>query len=152
MYVLCFVLIVCWNQHMAGIEMYIFRVNAVIITCWNIWFKGNPYLITKLYSLKYKMSLVWCLWVVCEFHAILCTCYMLSSDINECATAPCLNGGTCVNAINAYACLCPTTHAGRNCQTGEWRLIVITIASLHSLWKQRYLHLWMWHHVVTSVY
>ncbi len=27
---------VCWNQHMASIEMFIFSVDVVLITCWNI--------------------------------------------------------------------------------------------------------------------
>ncbi len=29
--------------------------------CVNSIFRGNPYLITKLYSLKYKVLLVWCM-------------------------------------------------------------------------------------------
>ncbi len=36
MNVLYFVLMVCWNQHMASMEMYIFSVDMVLITCWNI--------------------------------------------------------------------------------------------------------------------
>ncbi len=36
MNVLCFVLMVCWNQHMESIEMYIFSADVVLITCWNI--------------------------------------------------------------------------------------------------------------------
>ncbi len=74
MNVLCFVLMVYWNQHIASIEMHIFSVDVVLITCWNIrmallfWvvhasaepvnssFRGNPYLITRLYSLKYKVT------------------------------------------------------------------------------------------------
>ncbi len=84
---LCFVLMVCWNQHMASVEMYIFSVSPALITCWNIcisWLfwvgmhqwslsipdSGASYLITKLYSLKYKVSHVWCMWVTHEFHAI----------------------------------------------------------------------------------
>ncbi len=76
MNVLWFVLMVCWNQHMASIEMYIFSVDVVLITCWNIrmaqlfWVGmhqrslsipasgANPYLITRLYSLKYKVTCV----------------------------------------------------------------------------------------------
>ncbi len=75
MNVLRFVLMVCWNQHMASIEMYIFSVDVVLITCWNICmtvilgghapaepvnssFRGNPYLITRLYSFKYKVTCV----------------------------------------------------------------------------------------------
>ncbi len=33
-------------------------------------FRGNPCFITKLYSLKYKVSLVWCMWVAHECYAI----------------------------------------------------------------------------------
>ncbi len=33
-------------------------------------FRGNPYLITKLYSLEYKVSRVWCMWVARKFHSI----------------------------------------------------------------------------------
>ncbi len=36
MNVLCFVIMVCWNQHMACIEMYLFSLNPVLITCLNI--------------------------------------------------------------------------------------------------------------------
>ncbi len=31
---LCFVLMICWNQHMVSVEMYIFSVNPVLMTCW----------------------------------------------------------------------------------------------------------------------
>ncbi len=75
MNVLRFELIVCWNQHMASIEMYICSVDVVLITCWNIHMtvilgghasaepvnssiRGNPYLITRLYSFKYKVTCV----------------------------------------------------------------------------------------------
>ncbi len=33
MNVLCFVLMVSGNQHMASVEMYIFSVNPVLMTC-----------------------------------------------------------------------------------------------------------------------
>ncbi len=73
MNVLCFVLIVCWNQHMASIEMYIFSVDVVLITCWNICMallfcvgmhqrslsipaSGNPYLITRLSVIFFKIQ------------------------------------------------------------------------------------------------
>ncbi len=81
MNVLCFVnllLMVCWNQHMASVEMYIFNVNPVLMTCWNIcvaWlfaskkpvnssFRGNPCLITKLYFWNTKCYLCG----ACESH------------------------------------------------------------------------------------
>ncbi len=53
MNVLCFVLMVGWNQHMASIKMYIYTAEPI-----NSSFRGNPYLITRLYSLKYKVTCV----------------------------------------------------------------------------------------------
>ncbi|XP_022101039.1 uncharacterized protein LOC110984815 isoform X2 [Acanthaster planci] len=38
-------------------------------------------------------------------------------DINECASAPCLNGGTCLNKVNAYECVCTSSWTGVNCET-----------------------------------
>jgi len=35
---------------------------------------------------------------------------------NTCASNPCLNGGTCMNGINLYTCMCPVGFAGINCQ------------------------------------
>ncbi|XP_038045729.1 uncharacterized protein LOC119720211 isoform X2 [Patiria miniata] len=36
-------------------------------------------------------------------------------DINECATVPCLNGGGCLNLMNAYQCMCTSAWTGANC-------------------------------------
>ncbi len=39
MNMLCFVsflLMVCWNLHMPGVEIYIFSVNLVLMVCWNL--------------------------------------------------------------------------------------------------------------------
>ena len=40
------------------------------------------------------------------------------SDINECRSAPCQNGGTCRDLVNAYRCDCRPGYTGGNCQTG----------------------------------
>lgn len=37
------------------------------------------------------------------------------NNANECNSSPCLNGGTCVNNINSYSCLCARNFAGINC-------------------------------------
>ena len=39
------------------------------------------------------------------------------SDINDCASQPCLNGGTCFNLYRRYACRCPFGYTGTECQT-----------------------------------
>ncbi|XP_004539430.1 fibulin-7 [Maylandia zebra] len=38
-------------------------------------------------------------------------------DINECASSPCLNGGTCVNEVNQFSCVCAKGWAGVTCQS-----------------------------------
>ncbi len=43
-------------------------------------FSGNPCLITKLYSLKYKVSLVWCMWVAHEYKVSLVWCMWVARE------------------------------------------------------------------------
>ncbi|XP_072321814.1 fibulin-7 [Eucyclogobius newberryi] len=38
-------------------------------------------------------------------------------DINECASSPCLNGGTCVDEVNQFSCVCAKGWAGDTCQS-----------------------------------
>lgn len=37
-------------------------------------------------------------------------------DIDDCAPAPCLNGGTCVDLVATYHCNCPTGFLGLTCE------------------------------------
>ncbi|KAM6980927.1 fibulin-7 [Aplochiton taeniatus] len=38
-------------------------------------------------------------------------------DINECASSPCMNGGTCVDEVNQFSCTCTKGWAGATCQS-----------------------------------
>ena len=40
-------------------------------------------------------------------------------DINECASNPCQNGGTCVDEVNRYSCSCYKGYKGTNCEKGN---------------------------------
>ena len=40
------------------------------------------------------------------------------SDIDECLSNPCLNGGTCNDELNSFSCTCATGYTGASCQTG----------------------------------
>lgn len=37
------------------------------------------------------------------------------TDIDECATNPCQNGGTCADAVNAFVCTCASSYSGATC-------------------------------------
>ena len=39
------------------------------------------------------------------------------TDIDECASEPCLNGGTCADEPNGYTCTCPIAFTGVHCET-----------------------------------
>nr|XP_054763104.1 exoglucanase A-like [Lytechinus pictus] len=38
-----------------------------------------------------------------------------TTDINECSSDPCRNGGTCIDGINSYTCSCRTGYTGNIC-------------------------------------
>ena len=43
----------------------------------------------------------------------------LSTDIDECVSAPCQNGGTCIDQVNGYMCQCAPGYTDLQCQTGN---------------------------------
>ena len=44
------------------------------------------------------------------------------SDIDECQSNPCQNGGTCKDQVNGYSCSCNAGYTGEKCQTSMKRL------------------------------
>ncbi len=42
-----------------------------------------------------------------------------ASEINECESNPCLNGGDCTDQVNGYNCSCPAEYTGERCQTSN---------------------------------
>jgi len=49
------------------------------------------------------------------------------TDINECASNPCLNGGTCIDVVNGFTCTCGVGYTGQICETGIKLFIYHTI-------------------------
>ena len=41
------------------------------------------------------------------------------SDVDECLSLPCENGGSCDDKTNGYICLCSAGYTGTCCETGK---------------------------------
>lgn len=41
------------------------------------------------------------------------------SDIDECTSMPCQNGGICTNGVDGYMCACAAGYEGDNCELGK---------------------------------
>jgi hypothetical protein len=39
------------------------------------------------------------------------------TEIDECESNPCQNGGECIDQVDAYLCICPEGYTGDNCET-----------------------------------
>ena len=54
-------------------------------------------------------------------------CVVIFADINECASNPCLHGGTCDDEVNSYHCQCPPGYTGCMCETGKWYIKILSV-------------------------
>ena len=43
----------------------------------------------------------------------------LFTDIDECVSNPCVNGGTCTDEVNGYTCACAAGWQGADCDQGK---------------------------------
>ncbi len=59
------------------------------------------------------------------FHELLIIVCCYFSDILECSSNPCLNGGICFEGPNSYFCLCSDGFQGDQCENGEYYMYVI---------------------------
>ena len=50
---------------------------------------------------------------------------LLFVDIDECATSPCQNGGTCTDGVNSYTCACVAGYDGAECQNSTYIVLVL---------------------------
>ena len=40
-------------------------------------------------------------------------------DIDDCESSPCQNGGTCIDEVNYYTCICNPGYIGPDCEIGR---------------------------------
>ncbi|XP_078495665.1 uncharacterized protein LOC144751206 [Ciona intestinalis] len=50
-----------------------------------------------------------------SFFYWICNFKLLLTDIDDCATNPCMNNGTCTDGVDSYTCICVAGYTGANC-------------------------------------
>ena len=45
--------------------------------------------------------------------------FVIIVDVNECASNPCQNGGTCHDKFHSFNCTCPSGYFGTLCEIGN---------------------------------
>jgi hypothetical protein len=53
-----------------------------------------------------------------SYRCLMSAVWLLNTDIDECLSSPCQNGGTCTDDVNGYTCACDAGYTGTNCETG----------------------------------
>ena len=56
-----------------------------------------------------------CAWIILSLPLV------VVSDLNDCRSAVCLNGATCVDGVNEYTCLCAPGWEGKYCNISEYQ-------------------------------
>ena len=55
--------------------------------------------------------------------------FYFDADINDCSSNTCLNGATCIDQVNGYACNCQPGYQGVHCQTSRLSFQILSICT-----------------------
>lgn len=51
----------------------------------------------------------------------------LPPDIDDCQSNPCQNGGTCIDEVNSFVCLCLPSYGGATCEKGNNLTLTVSL-------------------------
>ena len=96
-----------------------------LISIYIVGFKFLSKLFAVFLSLNLKHSFVvefccWSLQVLSNVTVINYLPYHLETDIDDCASHPCKNNGTCTDRVNGFDCSCAPGFNGTQCETGNY--------------------------------
>ena len=63
------------------------------------------------------------------------------TDINDCSSGPCNNGGICNDGVNSYTCTCAAGYNGDYCDNSEYTIsflnfdIIYTVLLIITIWR-----------------
>jgi len=55
---------------------------------------------------------------------------ILHTDINDCISHNCQNGGTCKDGVASYTCTCANGYTGELCQTSTYKHMTLLLLTL----------------------
>ena len=54
---------------------------------------------------------------------------LLVKDIDDCSSSPCQNGGSCVDHVSNFSCVCSQGFTGLKCESGYYESFLLTFLS-----------------------
>ena len=105
-----------WNEHKKTPNLCMWN-NLAILVAQNIWNVILHNRVTKCSSKIVNADIIRCKLTSLPIFSFLCV------DIDECASDPCQNSGTCRDYVNRYNCTCVDGYGGEDCQAGKFNSV-----------------------------
>ena len=94
---------------------YLAVVNLFFMSLAEVLVKGTNMFPSEVQLLLFRSLQM--LYNICVIHSALSP---IKTDIDDCASHPCKNDGTCVDQVNGFNCSCAPGFNGKQCETGNY--------------------------------